>query len=617
MQSQSDQPSLAVSSTCSVVTSASASVPSYASVVSSETVVASASASASAPSYASVVSSETRLFDRYSQAVQHVTALSRTRVPDRSSARFNIKDLEHLFQFDEVTSPSVETSSNRCGSTRIQLQPPSLSSIDIDSDKSDAPTKRSKRKNGSDIPSSRSVERSRKRIERYVNKIDTKLVWSENHKGKCCSSGCNETVKLTSSDLFHHRQYLHSLPNDSARRNHFNRIIMASYTSTSQTIDLIQSQHIVLRPCGGGVEQGTEALNRCKGVILNVNGSAFEVCIKYFVWVHNVSLHYYYSCLKAGQGQRKLRGGSDDTEKCRLIRQWLTDFAKWHEYMPNENTIQLPYPRKNNVYNYYVEDRRREAILSATPEECRKSIASSSYFYKIWSKYERQIILRRHLRFSICDDCAALRRHRDKHITQTQLTLNQKLFQEHIQLIQEERAAYHNKRDLARMEPNKYISVIMDGSTQYGYNMPHFKYTTKTNSSIEKMKLHVTGVLVHGWRAFMYTSNDRWIGGSSLSVEILQRTLSHLERDRALPPVFYLQLDNTGKDNKNNYFFVYLAWLVFRHIFQRIEVSFLPVGHTHEDIDQMFSRTSVRLKDIDIPTRQEFERHSWRVVIRA
>ena len=150
-------------------------------------------------------------------------------------------------------------------------------------------------------------------------------------------------------------------------------------------------------------------------------------------------------------------------------------------------------------------------------------------------KYERQIILRRHLRFSICDDCAALRRHRDKHITQTQLTLNQKLFQEHIQLIQEERAAYHNKRDLARMEPNKYISVIMDGSTQYGYNMPHFKYTTKTNSSIEKMKLHVTGVLVHGWRAFMYTSNDRWIGGSSLSVEILQRTLSHLERDRALP----------------------------------------------------------------------------------
>jgi hypothetical protein len=197
--------------------------------------------------------------------------------------------------------------------------------------------------------------------------------------------------------------------------------------------------------------------------------------------------------LKAGQGQRKLRGDSDDTEKCRLIRQWLTDFAKWHEYMPNENTIQLPYPRKNNVYNYYVEDRRREAILSATPEECRKSIACSSYFYRIWSKYERQIILRRHLRFSICDDCAALRRHRDKHITQTQLTLNQKLFQEHIQLIQEERAAYHNKRDLARMEPNKYISVIMDGSTQYGYNMPHFKYTTKTNSSIEKMKLHVTG----------------------------------------------------------------------------------------------------------------------------
>lgn len=30
-------------------------------------------------------------------------------------------------------------------------------------------------------------------------------------------------------------------------------------------------------------------------------------------------------------------------------------------------------------------------------------------------------------------------------------------------------------------------------------------------------------------------------------------------------------------------------------MFQFIEVSFLPVGHTHEDIDQMFSRFAIRM----------------------
>jgi hypothetical protein len=407
-------------------------------------------------------------------------------------------------------------------------------------------------------------------------------------------------AKLPPSDLLTLRRYLHSPPNDTLQRNYFNRMILASLTSSSQAAEMLQTQHIIW--------ESDNTKTRMKGMLLTVNGSSFRVCIKYFVWVYNVSLKYFYRCLKAGQGQRTLRRGSGDSEKCRVIRKWLTDFSQWHEYMPNESRIQLPYSWKHQVYEYYQEDSLNATLSSATPELHLKLIAAPSYFYHVWAKYEPQIILRRHLRFSICDECAKLRRHRDKHLTETQLILNQKLFRDHMQLIQEERGAYHNKRDSARIHRSKYLSIIMDGSTQYGYNMPHFKYTTKINSTVEKMKLHVTGVLVHGWRAFMYTSNDRWIGGSSLSVEILQRTLAHLEQDRALPPIFYLQLDNTSKDNKNNYVFVYLAWLIFRGIFQRIEVSFLPVGHTHEDIDQMFSRTSVQLKNIDIPTRREFER---------
>ena len=42
--------------------------------------------------------------------------------------------------------------------------------------------------------------------------------------------------------------------------------------------------------------------------------------------------------------------------------------------------------------------------------------------------------------------------------------------------------------------------------------------------------------------------------------------------------------------------FGFLHYLVLKGVFDNIYVSFLPVGHTHEDIDQMFSRFAVYLK---------------------
>jgi hypothetical protein len=40
------------------------------------------------------------------------------------------------------------------------------------------------------------------------------------------------------------------------------------------------------------------------------------------------------------------------------------------------------------------------------------------------------------------------------------------------------------------------------------------------------------------------------------------------------------------------------ALLVELKIVKKITVNFLPVGHTHEDVDQMFSRISEHLKRV-------------------
>ncbi len=52
---------------------------------------------------------------------------------------------------------------------------------------------------------------------------------------------------------------------------------------------------------------------------------------------------------------------------------------------------------------------------------------------------------------------------------------------------------------------------------------------------------------------------------------------------------FYLQVDNYWRENKNTTMFSFLGTLILRGWFDKIYLFSLPVGHTHEDIDQIFS----------------------------
>ena len=49
-----------------------------------------------------------------------------------------------------------------------------------------------------------------------------------------------------------------------------------------------------------------------------------------------------------------------------------------------------------------------------------------------------------------------------------------------------------------------------------------------------------------------------------------------------------------------------LSWWVERGAFDSIEISFLPVGHTHNEPDQVASRCSICCRTRDIPTRTRY-----------
>jgi hypothetical protein len=72
-----------------------------------------------------------------------------------------------------------------------------------------------------------------------------------------------------------------------------------------------------------------------------------------------------------------------------------------------------------------------------------------------------------------------------------------------------------------------------------------------------------------------------------------------LHKEARLPPVLILQADNCGRENKNNVMMKFLAALVELGVFEMVELYFLPVGHTHDEIDQRWSLLSRYLNNRD------------------
>jgi hypothetical protein len=106
-----------------------------------------------------------------------------------------------------------------------------------------------------------------------------------------------------------------------------------------------------------------------------------------------------------------------------------------------------------------------------------------------------------------------------------------------------------------------------------------------------RLQLHTVCVCVHGSAPYIYLAHENILSDPNLFCEVLTRVLLAEERKRGkLPPTLYLQLDNCWRENKNTYTEKYVEWVVERSLHKEIHVSFLPVGHTHFDPDQLASR---------------------------
>lgn len=78
-----------------------------------------------------------------------------------------------------------------------------------------------------------------------------------------------------------------------------------------------------------------------------------------------------------------------------------------------------------------------------------------------------------------------------------------------------------------------------------------------------------------------------------------------------LPRHLTLQMDNSGKDNKNQIVMAFCSDLVSRGVFETVTMSFLMVGHTHEDVDALFSKIALQIRGREVATVRAMMTEVW------
>jgi len=223
---------------------------------------------------------------------------------------------------------------------------------------------------------------------------------------------------------------------------------------------------------------------------------------------------------------------------------------------------------------------------------------TESYFLRVWHMHMPKLKCRKYHSFMMCDDCVSLN---DKLRLAKDYKEKQKIWEKkrvHLFMVKEERFDYAQRIMLAKRRPDLYLHLTIDGSDNSNYGFPFMSERTHGSSKGYKVRSKLYAAILHGHFASVFTYATNLTGGSNVTIEIIHRMLEMYLNDHPgnkLPPTLWVQLDNTCKDNKNRYVFAYAHMLVDCGLFQQVQIHFLPVGHTHCDIDQLFSRISVHL----------------------
>ena len=244
-------------------------------------------------------------------------------------------------------------------------------------------------------------------------------------------------------------------------------------------------------------------------------------------------------------------------------------------------------------------------LYLASLKESGQTRPAGSYptMCRVWRRCFRKVLkVSKYGKHAKCDLCYQLKAriqlaasYADKLDVSRRLT-------DHIEKQWRDRMVYWRMRADSAQSGSKWICIIIDGADQAKFRVLKAVETPKSLDGIERPKMKVMGALAHGWELSMNFVEEDMPHNCNLVIEVLMRALDRIQTEwraaasgTAFPCNLWVQLDNAGGENKNVHVMKCFAYLVDAGVFRTAVASYMQVGHTHEDIDFLFSVMSTAI----------------------
>jgi len=166
----------------------------------------------------------------------------------------------------------------------------------------------------------------------------------------------------------------------------------------------------------------------------------------------------------------------------------------------------------------------------------------------------------------------------------------------HLQFVFIERVLL-NERELLAEVDSRRMHITMDGWDSMKTVVPNYRDHQPELAGMYKyfLKTKLSGALVEAWKLIMMRTFP-WINtGANLACTVMVHALSLYQKDHpieGLPTAADVLVDG-GPENINHTLIGTMGWLVTKDVFQTVSTYRLPVGHTHNRLDQRFQKPSL------------------------
>jgi len=275
---------------------------------------------------------------------------------------------------------------------------------------------------------------------------------------------------------------------------------------------------------------------------------------------------------------------------------WMQEFFKMMgDSMPNVDEIHLEPIEVKEIYAEYVDDAKSSGSEWLCP----------SSFVTVWKNLFSHVKIREFKAVSgKCSTCAKLSDARKMYKDQSRRTYITEMHYLHRSAYMNERMKYAERRQLACKLPKSYLSIIIDGMAQNHCKLPWYGNLKDSDNTLPQ---HLQGVLNHGRGFTIYRTFHNVRGGANLAIHCFLSTLEDtIKEEGCLPETIFLQIDG-GSENTAKSVLGVCELLTARRICNKIVITRLIVGHTHEDIDAVFAKIWKALRDLQVISPQAYE----------